>query len=284
MDEPPANIAEDDVPANEVTPMIEPHAPHESVHSWTDVFIHIGIVTVGLLIAITLEQTVEFFHHRHQVAETREALKNEREVNIRYFKGETEELQRMIPLLRTNLVVYQYLRKHPGALRSQWPGDIHWFALYPRYVNAVWKSAQANDILRYMPQDEVRHLSSLYDRLNLLTEANQIAKQTKAQLFINTIEEADPGKLSPAQLDEQIRLTAEQIRDYSTCSNEQFNVNAQDAGFAPAPTIRDFYSLVNITLDPHDVDVVKDEVMRMGAFNNLTVIDQLHVEPTGKKK
>src|SRR5487761_2568802 len=98
---------------DEVTPMIEVHAPHESVHTWKDVLIHIGIITVGLLLAIGLEQGVEYFHHRHQVSETREALKAEREVNIHYYASETEEIQRMIPLLRMNLAVYQYLRKHP---------------------------------------------------------------------------------------------------------------------------------------------------------------------------
>ena len=65
----------EEVSTNEEEPMIEVHAPHESVHTWKDILIHIGIITVGLLLAIGLEQTVEFFHHRHQVAETREALK-----------------------------------------------------------------------------------------------------------------------------------------------------------------------------------------------------------------
>jgi hypothetical protein len=244
------------------------------------------VVTVGLLIAIGLEQTVEYFHHRHQVAETREALKNEREINIRYFGIETEEIHRIIPLLRTNLAVYQYLRKHPGAAKSQWPGEIHWMAIYPRYVNAVWKIAQTNDILRYMPQEEVRHLSDLYDRLELLTEANQRAKETKRLMFINTVEEADPGKLSPTQLDEQIRLTAQLIRDYATSSNEQFNIHGQNPDFSPAPTAHEFYGLVNVTLDPHDVEVVNDEVQRMRVIDHFNGVDQPNAEApnaSGKK-
>jgi hypothetical protein len=276
----------EEVSTNEEETMIEVHAPHESVHSWKDILIHIGIITVGLLLAIGLEQTVEFFHHRHQVAETREALKNEREVNIHYYASETEEIHRMIPLLRMNLAVYQYLRKHPGAPKSQWPGDIHWFAIYPRYSNAAWKSAQTNDILRYMPQEEVRHLSVLYDRLELLTEANQRAKETKRQMFINTVEEADPAKLSPQQLDEQIRLTAQQIRDYSTCSNEQFNIHAQNQDFAPAPTTHEVYEMVNITLDQHDIDVINDEVKRMHLIDNFNGFDKPTTSPseTGEKK
>ncbi|GAC1676716.1 MAG: hypothetical protein NVS9B2_27370 [Steroidobacteraceae bacterium] len=44
-------------------PMLEVHAPHETVHTWKDFFIHIATISVGLLIAIGLEQIVEHFHH-----------------------------------------------------------------------------------------------------------------------------------------------------------------------------------------------------------------------------
>lgn len=48
-------------------PMLDVHAPHEVVHTWKAFFIHIATIAIGLLIAIGLEQTVEFFHHRHQL-------------------------------------------------------------------------------------------------------------------------------------------------------------------------------------------------------------------------
>jgi hypothetical protein len=55
------------------TLVLDVHAPHEAAHTWADFFIHIATIVVGLLIAIALEQTVEFFHHRQEVAETRAA-------------------------------------------------------------------------------------------------------------------------------------------------------------------------------------------------------------------
>lgn len=48
------------------TPMLEVHAPHKSIHSWSDFFIHIATIVIGLCIAVGLEQTVEYAHHRHQ--------------------------------------------------------------------------------------------------------------------------------------------------------------------------------------------------------------------------
>lgn len=46
--------------------MIDVHAPHGGLHTWKDFWIHLGTITLGLLIAIGLEQTVEYFHHLHQ--------------------------------------------------------------------------------------------------------------------------------------------------------------------------------------------------------------------------
>ena len=62
--------------------MLEPHSPHQAVHTWKDVFIHIAIIAVGLLIAIGLEQTVEFFHHRHQRHVLLGAIRRECEDNV----------------------------------------------------------------------------------------------------------------------------------------------------------------------------------------------------------
>lgn len=52
--------------------MLDVHAPHEATHTWKDFLIHIATIVVGLLIAIGLEQTVEYVHERHQLQELRQ--------------------------------------------------------------------------------------------------------------------------------------------------------------------------------------------------------------------
>jgi hypothetical protein len=66
-------------------PMLEVHTPHEAIHTWKSFFIHIATIVVGLLIAVGLEQTVEFFHHRHQRYELGEALRRNGEGNRQYI-------------------------------------------------------------------------------------------------------------------------------------------------------------------------------------------------------
>ena len=163
--------------------MIEPHAPHHPVTTWKEVFIHIGIVTVGLLLAIGLEQTVEYFHHRHQVAETRKALEIERKINVVRFQTETEEMRRVVPLLKGNIAIYQYLRQHPGAPEEKWPGKLHLYAHNLGYMDVVWQTSQNSNVLLYMPQGEVRKLSSFYTSLKRLNDLNTQKVDKKSEAF-----------------------------------------------------------------------------------------------------
>lgn len=57
--------------------MLDVHAPSHALQNWRSFFAHIATITVGLLIALGLEQTVEHFHHLNQVEEMRESLRQE---------------------------------------------------------------------------------------------------------------------------------------------------------------------------------------------------------------
>jgi hypothetical protein len=62
--------------------MLDVHPPHEAAHTWTDFFIHIGTIVIGLLIAIGLEQAVELVHHRHQRHDLQVDLHDEADQNL----------------------------------------------------------------------------------------------------------------------------------------------------------------------------------------------------------
>ena len=65
--------------------MLDVHPP-QSTHTWRDFFIHIATICIGLLIAIGLEQSVEFFHHRHERDDARERLVEELQENAQTTK------------------------------------------------------------------------------------------------------------------------------------------------------------------------------------------------------
>src|ERR1700729_890158 len=114
-------------------PMLDVHAPHQTVHSWRDFLVHIAAISIGLLIAVGLEQTVELFHHRHQVAEIRRSLADERRINEVIFTSACNEFRRYAPILLGSLQTLTYVRTHPGASPSQWPGRFSFYMLYIRF-------------------------------------------------------------------------------------------------------------------------------------------------------
>src|SRR5580693_4130639 len=114
---PPANTPEppEPSPPEDPPPMLDVHPAHHAATTWRDFFVHIATIVLGLIIAVGLEQTVEFFHHRHQIAETRELLRNEREVNKQTFARETKSFRIVTVELQNNLQVLAYLQYHPGT-------------------------------------------------------------------------------------------------------------------------------------------------------------------------
>jgi hypothetical protein len=75
-------------------PMLDVHAPHESIHTWKGFFIHIATIVIGLLIAIGLEQSVEYIHHRHQLQEARRELLIEVDENLHLIELNIESTRK----------------------------------------------------------------------------------------------------------------------------------------------------------------------------------------------
>src|ERR1700734_1125454 len=68
------------------------HAPHEPLHTWRDFWIHLGTITIGMLIAISLEQSVESLHHLHQRHQLEKDLRAEGERNIEIVAKDAQVL------------------------------------------------------------------------------------------------------------------------------------------------------------------------------------------------
>jgi hypothetical protein len=118
--------------------MLDVHPAHHAATTWRDFFIHIATIVLGLLIAISLEQTVEYFHHRHLGAEAHRALIEERradetanEFNIFATRRHQQDLQRDLTILHA-LRAHQPLPQGPFILRhlrSFYPGD-NWLKIH----------------------------------------------------------------------------------------------------------------------------------------------------------
>jgi hypothetical protein len=187
--------------------MLDVHPPHHAANSWRDFFIHIVTIVIGLLIAIGLEQTVEHFHHRHQVAETREALRVERENNRTLLAKQTVYFRRETAALQNNLDVLLYLQRHPGTPQTQLPGILTWHSALTGFSDAAWITAQQSSITALMPHAEVEAYAALYAQFHLINQENAAYWTAVSNALQYSTQDPDPSHLSPAGLANEIDLT-----------------------------------------------------------------------------
>lgn len=225
--------------------MLDVHAPHESVHTWKDFFIHIATIVIGLLIAIGLEQSVELIHHRHQVSEAQAALHAERQENYKLFALETRSFDLATPYLQKNLEILLYLRAHPHAPPDTWPGIIVWETGEIPFVSAAWSTAQRDGVIELLPQAEVESLDELYKRLDLV-RANELAERDLSQEAGGYYaRQPDIASLEPRDLDKLIDLATQLLIAHARIGNEQILLTSRFHDFPSAPSakpIREIFS------------------------------------------
>lgn len=136
--------------------MIDIHAPHESTHTWTDFFIHIITITVGLFIAVGLEQTVEHFHHLHQRHQLEDNLRDELRVDLRRdamdfrrfadIRAYTVELKSAVTARRTG---------HPSPPAPPAANDPRRNELPSAPSIAIWEAAKLDATITLLPSKEI---------------------------------------------------------------------------------------------------------------------------------
>ena len=229
--------------------MLDIHPPHHAATTWRDFFIHIATIVLGLLIAIGLEQTVEYFHHRHQVAETREALHKELEQNQKTMASSVAEFQRLTTVVQANLAVFHYLESHPGAPQSSLPAKVNWHYAGDPFSESVWTTAQQGAVLGLMPPDEVRDQTRLYRYLQACSNSLAAYRIANSDARAYTVDTASVSDLSPAQIQEQIRLTRIVLNRLYRFGADLRNLAGRYPQFAPGPSIEELVRIVHESPD-----------------------------------
>ena len=231
---------------------MEVHAPDHPVHSWRDVFTHLGIVTVGLLIALGLEATVEWIHHRHQVRETREALEIEREANKNEIARAAIFFRRQSAALQNNLLVLAYIQQHPGTPPSKLPGALVWHGSTVTPFRAAWATAQQTQVTALMPVDEVRSTELVYTELRTIEEASNAAWIALNTARLYSFETPDPTTLSPAEVSNTIRATEQALAQHFIFGVAVMNLSQNFSDFESGLTPPDLLRLTHTAEVEHN--------------------------------
>ncbi|MGA7156070.1 MAG: hypothetical protein WBY53_04450 [Acidobacteriaceae bacterium] len=225
--------------------MIDVHPPHEAAHTWKDFLIHIAIIVVGLVIAVGLEQSVEYFHHRHQITETRDALQHERLENYARLDRYVTLWYKSSALQQADMEILTSLQHHPQNA-SQIAGGLRWSIARNQFETSAWHTAQSSGVLAMLPPDEVLANERVYTALQDISHQNdeEWLALNDATRFLFT--DPDPSHLSPAQLSEEITLMQKVMMKQYLRGNFMGYPHTLDTGFVAGPSEHDLHAFHNL--------------------------------------
>jgi hypothetical protein len=219
----------------ETQPMLDVHPPHHAATTWRDFLVHIATIVLGLLIAVGLEQTVEYVHHRREVREVREALSQEREENRKLYNVNTTSFRWQMSQLTNNLRVLTFLQQHPNTPEEKLPGVPEWYFTHDPVVESAWKNSQRTQVLTLMPSKEAEEDAKLYELLDLADKdaLNAYEAVSRAGSYIHV--DPNPSHMTPAQVATEIDLIKDAMRLNVIWAAHLMNVHQMYPDFSPAP-------------------------------------------------
>ncbi len=152
--------------------MIDVHDPHKEVAGWKDFLLHLGIITIGLFIALSLEGVVDWFHHRTLVHEAEASLHTEIQSNAKSVADLSTDINRQQQESQHDVkVLDEIIKNGEPPKHSSISIDFH----LTTFDNVSWQTAQETGALSYMPYGKAQQYSSIYSDQELLARTEEVA-------------------------------------------------------------------------------------------------------------
>lgn len=233
---------------------MEVHPPDHPIFTWKQFFIHMSTVCLGLLIAIALDQAVEFAHHRHQRHQLEADLRAEGVSNLhnaiialqysdwmaRWQSQQAQELDRAAAQGRTPAYIQAPPKRTPPWSR---PSD------------AVWTVAQTSTTLDLLPRSEAERYAHHYFDVHMATEQlerlNEVREERQALLDAAAIApETGPLALDLNSNYDLSRLSKEQLVHFREITGNLIVAARSEAAYSLT-----MYALTWGTLNGYSDDV-----------------------------
>jgi hypothetical protein len=141
------------------------HPPHEPIHSARDFFLHLFTITVGLLIALSLEAGVEHLHNRHLLHTAESNLRSELHDNRALLASDERYLDNTQQQIEDGLKILTVLKA--GKPSADEPSQ-HWEWDSPQA--AAWETARNNGALALMSYDTAESYAIVYGQQQLVND------------------------------------------------------------------------------------------------------------------
>ena len=148
------------------------HPPEGPTRSLKDFAIHILIVTIGILIALSLEGIIESVHNHNLVAEARVTFHDELESDRQNLNKDLPRVKEVETQVNRLLLDLPKLIKAPDQLRKRVA------ALQPSFyffTDTGWGSVLASGALTHMKTEEVKRFEEAYISLRNYQDTQKLA-------------------------------------------------------------------------------------------------------------
>jgi hypothetical protein len=149
--------------------MFDVHSPRTTARTWTDFWIHLGTISIGLLIAIGLEQSVEALHRLHERHRLEKDLQMEAKKNLILMDVDNQHFDAMVTWLIQ-------LRSQVDAIRAS-GGKANFTYQPPPKTPGVWSpdspywnTAKESAEIGLLPRDEAGMYDLVYAQQGFVKE------------------------------------------------------------------------------------------------------------------
>jgi hypothetical protein len=163
--------------------------PHQSIHTWRDFFIHLITITIGLLIALSLEATAEWLHHRHLVHIARASIRHEMEENRKILASDLSSVQQDQARIGNDIKLLVALRSGTKFEHASLEYHIDWSSL----SDAAWHTAQSTGALNFMDYESARALSDVYSQVHFVSDRGLILFDEQSRAISPVLITSDPN-------------------------------------------------------------------------------------------
>ena len=170
---------------------VEKFAAHHKVRWFLSEYI---IVVIGVITALSAQQTVEYFNHRQQLQEARRELRSETEENRRDASKNLEVARAFTAQLNENMALLRSGRGWPPE-KASYHGSFEW------PPDGAWQAVKQNGSLSLMPHDELARYAYVYDII--ASVKSSMAEFSRSLFRAEAISGRSPGgTLAPRDIEE----------------------------------------------------------------------------------
>lgn len=189
--------------------MIDVHVPEHRIGGVRDFLIHLSTITVGLLIALSLEAGVEMIHHRNERIEAEEKIIGELSKNRETMRDSQTQIESEIK--NFGRIVRFLEARSAGEAGDASALNLNFREGPPQ--DAAWRTASATGALNYVDYDTLQRFSIAYKEQDQFDEWQKRALGSLLDLLVLAGDNFDAAKVTTDEAKTALPLARSLLAD-----------------------------------------------------------------------